>query len=314
MNEEPSMWIKQQALQLGFDLVGIAPARPVERQDYVRQWLASGQAGTMAWLNRNEPVLLEINRLLEGAQSLICVAASYHFPLETAPPDTARVARYALGDDYHEVFKKRLHILADAMREKWPTAQTRCGADAIPILEKPYAVAAGIGWLGKNTCVLHRQWGSWLLLGEIVTTLPLAFDTPQKDYCGRCTRCLDACPTGAITAPYQLDARKCISYLNIEFRGELHERQNRDLGPWLVGCDICQDVCPWNQNARQGTLTELRPRLGSGTLDPAAVLQWDETAYRRETRNSAIRRIKLPQLQAHARAVQKNITPMKAKG
>ena len=179
---------------------------------------------------------------LPGARSVICVAMNYHVPLEQAPADAGKIARYALGDDYHELIKPRLHQLADLIRQLAPDAQTKCGVDTAPIMEKELAASAGVGWLGKNTCIINEQIGSWLFLGEVITTLDLPFDEPAIDRCGTCRRCIDACPTGAITEPYKLDARKCISYLTIEHRGEIDRtiaRTNRRLAirlRYLSGC------------------------------------------------------------------------------
>ena len=169
---------------------------------------------------------------------------NYHVPLQPPPPGQGKIARYALGDDYHDQIKTRLHKLADFIRERAPEAQTRCGVDTAPIMEKELAARAGIGWIGKNTCVINEQIGSWLFLGEVITTLDLPADEPATDRCGSCTRCIDACPTAAITAPYQLDARRCISYLTIEHRGDIDSDLKSQISDWLYGCDICQDVCP----------------------------------------------------------------------
>jgi epoxyqueuosine reductase len=223
VKQQDALWIKEQALALGFTLAGIAPTAPSARADYIRAWIASGQAGTMQWLNRHLDAKCDVHAYMPEAKSVICVAANYHFPLpESAPAEpSAQIARYALGDDYHEIFKPRLHKLADLLRQRFPDAQTRCCVDSSPVLEREFAAAAGIGWIGKNTCILHPRIGSWLLLGEVLTSLDLPADQPSADHCGTCTRCIDACPTHAITGPYQMDPRKCISYLTIEHRGPL---------------------------------------------------------------------------------------------
>jgi epoxyqueuosine reductase len=222
---ETSAFIKKKAVELGFDLVGIAPAAPSARAEYIRNWIASGQAGTMQWLNRHLDAMLDVRSYFPAARSVICVAINYHAQLAEPPADvpSGKIARYALGDDYHEVMKPRLYAIADAIRQRWPEAQTKCAVDSSPVLEREFAATAGIGWIGKNTCILNARLGSWLVLGEVLTSLDLAYDEPAKDHCGTCTRCIDACPTGAITAPYQMDPRLCISYLNIEHRGPLDE-------------------------------------------------------------------------------------------
>ena len=300
--------VKRRAKELGFDLVGIADAQPSAYRDYLRNWLDDGQAGTMNYLASRFEERTDPGAYLPGARSVICVAINYHTPLEDVPEHErshhGRVARYALGDDYHEVIKARLHALADWLREVAPDAVTKTAVDTAPVMEKGLAARAGVGWQGKNTCTINENIGSWLLLGEIVTTLALPPDEPAVDRCGTCTRCLDACPTGAITAPYQLDARRCISYLTIEHReGEIDPALAPKVGDWLYGCDICQDVCPWNSKAPDATDPALAPRFRTGTLDLREVLTWTPDNYRLRLRRSAMKRVKLPVLQRNARVV-----------
>lgn len=303
--------IRQRARAAGFDLVGIAPADSSRYRDYLRQWLDDGQAGTMAYLANRFDERTNPSAYLPDAQSVICVAISYHVTLDELPQaDRAhhgKIARYALGDDYHDYLKAKLHALADWIRQTSPGAITRACVDTAPVMEKELAARAGVGWLGKNTCILNEAIGSWLLLGEIVTTLDLPHDQPASDRCGTCTRCIDACPTGAITDAYQLDARKCISYLTIEHKGEIDDTLAAQLGDWLFGCDICQDVCPWNKRAPEATLPELRPRFPTGTIDLLDVLQWTDDDYRRELKGSAIKRVKLPVLQRNAAIALRNV-------
>lgn len=303
--------IKRRATELGFDLVGIAGAGPAQYRDYLRTWLDDGQAGTMHYLAQRFDERTDPGAYVPGARSVIGVAVNYHTPLEPVPEDErpyhGRVARYALGDDYHELIKSRLHALADWLRQRAPDALTKCAVDTAPVMEKGLAARAGVGWQGKNTCTINEQIGSWLLLGEIITTVDLPADEPATDRCGTCTRCLDACPTGAITAPYQLDARRCISYLTIEHReGEIDPALAPKVGDWLYGCDICQDVCPWNSKAPDATDPALAPRFPTGTLDLRELLSWTVDDYRRELRHSAMKRVKLPVLQRNARVALRN--------
>ncbi|HEX2971663.1 MAG TPA: tRNA epoxyqueuosine(34) reductase QueG [Tepidisphaeraceae bacterium] len=302
--------IKSRARELGFDLVGVAPADPSRYRDYFRQWLEDGQAGTMEYLARRFDERTEPAKYLPDAKSVICVAINYHVKLaEVAREDRpyqGRVARYALGDDYHEALKDRLYVLADWIRAQQPAAQTRVAVDTAPVMEKELAARAGVGWMGKNTCVINQRMGSWLLLGEILTTLELPCDEPAVDRCGTCRRCLEACPTGAITAPYQLDARRCISYLTIEYRGEMPEGFGPKVGEWMYGCDICQEVCPWNRRAPDSADPAMKPRIPTGSLDLRQVLSWREEEYRTFLRGSAIKRVKLPVLQRNAGIVQAN--------
>ncbi len=303
--------LKRRAMELGFDLVGIADAHPSRYRDYLRNWLDDGQAGTMQYLAGRFDERTDPSVYLPGAHSVICVAMNYHAPLEPVPeeqrPYHGRVARYALGDDYHEMIKRRLHALADWLRERAPDALMKSAVDTAPVMEKGLAARAGIGWQGKNTCTINEGIGSWLLLGEIITTLELPPDEPATDRCGTCTRCLDACPTGAITAPYQLDARRCISYLTIEHRaGEIDPTLAPKIGDWLYGCDICQDVCPWNSKAPATTDPALAPRFPTGTLDLREVLSWTVEDYQSRLRRSAMKRVKLPVLQRNARVALRN--------
>jgi epoxyqueuosine reductase len=304
--------VKRRALDLGFDRVGVAPAGPSVYRDYFRRWLDDGRAGSMRYLHGRFDDRTDPSTYLPGARSVVCVAINYHVPLEPVPPDQARgrgrVARYALGDDYHELIKSRLHALADWLREEFPEARTRACVDTAPVMEKELAARAGVGWVGRNNCLINADAGSWLLLGEVITTLPLAPDAPATDHCGTCTRCLDACPTGAITAPYQLDARRCISYLTIEHRDEIEPELAQRIGDWLYGCDVCQDVCPHNRDAPAATDPALRPRFPTGTLNVEEVLNWSDDEYRTNLRGSAMKRVKLPVLRRNANIVAENLS------
>jgi epoxyqueuosine reductase len=295
--------IKQRARALGFDLVGIAGAAPSKYRDYFKNWLDDGQAGTMEYLKRRFDERTDPAAYMPGAKSVVCVAINYQVPLEKSGENAGRIARYALGDDYHEHIKTKLHALADSIRELAPEAQTRCGVDTAPIMEKELAARAGIGWLGKNACIISPSIGSWILLGEIITTLDLPPDEPAVDRCGSCRRCIDACPTQAITGEYRIDARKCISYLTIEHRGEIESSLQAQMGDWIFGCDVCQDVCPWNSKAPIATLAELQPRFPAGVIDVGEVQKWSDVEYREALRHSAMKRVKLPIIQRNARIV-----------
>ena len=302
--------VKARARALGFDLVGIADAGPSRFRQYFRDWLDEGQAGGMRYLEGRFDERTDPATYLPGAQSVVCVAINYHVPLEEVPesqrPHHGRIARYALGDDYHELIKSRLHALADWMRETVPEAQTRACVDTAPVMEKELAARSGIGWLGKNCCLINPKIGSWLLLGEIVTTIALPPDAEATDHCGTCTRCIDACPTQAIIAPYQLDARRCISYLTIEHRGPIAPEFHTAIGDWLYGCDICQDVCPFNRDPLVTSEQHLKPRFAGGTLNAAEVAGWSLDEFRQAFRHSAVKRLKLPQLQRNVQIVLNN--------
>ena len=278
--EEISEWIKKKALELGFSACGIARADNLQREAIgLRERLSKGYNGEMAYLaqyteKRNDPRVL-----LVGARSVISVLLNY-YPTENLPFDNNyRFARYALGRDYHEVIREKLDILIEDLRLKasppsppGPLFRTECSGrepgtfkarsfiDSAPVFEKPWAQRAGLGYPGKNSLLINPTLGSFVFIGEIITDLELEYDQPfEKDLCGRCTRCLDACPTGALVGPRELDARKCIAYLTIEYQGELPEPEKQKFGDWIFGCDICQEVCPWNGFARPSEIEAFRP-------------------------------------------------------
>ena len=297
--------IKSRAAELGFDLAGIAPAAPAAHREHFRRWLDEGLAGSMhPWLERRFEERTDPRVYLPGAQSIICVAANYFAPVPsttaTPPGQRGRIARYALGEDYHQVMMRRLHTLADWLRRQCPGARTRCAVDTAPVMEKEHAARAGIGWMGKNTCIINPRLGSWLVLGEIITTASLPPDQPLPDRCGTCTRCIDACPTHAIIAPYRLDARRCIAYLTIEHRGQIPDELRGAVPPWLFGCDVCQEVCPWNAHATPARDPAFTPRLPPEGLDIREVLRWTDDDRRAILRRSAMRRATLSMLKRNA--------------
>jgi epoxyqueuosine reductase len=265
-------WIVERARALGFDLCGVAPVAAEHLLELARlpEWLARGYAGEMQYLY--DPRRLDPGRGLDGAKAMIVVALNYHTP-EPRPSPAAddrtprgRISCYAWGDDYHEVLEKKLQALIAEMRAYLPEPfEARAYVDTGPVIERVAAKYAGLGWLGKNTCLIHPRLGSWLFLGVILTTLGLdpsvaPGEAPAADLCGTCTRCLDACPTEAFPEPYVLDARRCISYLTIELRGEIPEEFRPHVRDAVIGCDICQDVCPWNRKAPVAALGAFKPR------------------------------------------------------
>ena len=300
--------INQKALELGFDKVGIATAAPSQQAEHFKAWLAAGMQGDMAWLANRVEERADVIAYVPGAKSVICCAISYNVKLpDDARPTAGKIAKYALGEDYHKHLKKKLHALSDWLREREPGCETRACVDTAPVLEREWHARAGVGWQGKNTCTIDTKLGSFLLLGEIITTLDLPPDAPAVDRCGTCTRCIDACPTDAIT-PYRVDATRCISYWTIEHRGEIPPELSSKFGDWMFGCDICQDVCPWNRKAPVATHPDVlpKPQFAAGTLDAAEVADWSPEQYQDALRGTAIKRVKLPQLQRNARIVLEN--------
>jgi epoxyqueuosine reductase len=289
--------IEALAGKLGFGAVGIAPIDIESAGVELREWLARGWHGTMDYMARHGSKRWRPAELVPGTLSVISVRMDY-WPEGVADPllvlgdrERAYVSRYALGRDYHKLMRPRLEKLAQALVSEFGSFGYRAFVDSAPVLEKPLARAAGLGWIGKHTNLIHREAGSLFFLGELYTDLPLAPDAPVGDHCGSCTRCLTACPTGALPAPYRIDARRCISYLTIELDGAIPEALRPLLGNRIYGCDDCQLVCPWNRYARLAAEPDFRARHG---LDAASLIElfaWDEDEFLRRTEGSAIRRI-----------------------
>jgi epoxyqueuosine reductase len=243
--------IKHRAREIGFDVCGVAPADAFPELAYFRQWIDRGYAGTMGYLPRSAERRSDVRNVVPSARSVIVTGTLYNCgqPYSTERNDATRgeVARYAWSPDYHQVIGERMQALLAWMQEQHEQPfDARAYVDTGPVQEKVYAQYAGLGWIGKNTCVINPELGSWMLLGVIVCSLPLEPDAPGFDQCGSCTLCLEACPTGAFAAPYELDATKCVSYLTIEYRGSIPEAHRKAIGNHLFGCDVCQEVCPWN--------------------------------------------------------------------
>ena len=259
--------IKRKAGELGFDACGIAPAAAHPELSFLEQWIERGYAGDLAYLSRTADRRADVRRVMPSARTVIVTATVYNtdrpYSTESADRGRAHVARYAWGDDYHEVVGKRLDELLAWMHKRWPEPFEACRyVDTGPVQERVYAQYAGLGWIGKNTCLINPEIGSWIFLGEIITTLDLEPDTQGLEQCGSCTRCLDACPTGALVEPGVLDSARCLSYLTIEHRGDVPEEYHGAIGTHVYGCDICQEVCPYNQPAPTSDATPWQPRPG----------------------------------------------------
>lgn len=306
--------IKSQAKLLGFDLCGIAPAADLAELAFFEEWLARGYAGEMAYLHRSAERRADVRRLVPSARSVIVTGTVYNTdrPYSTECPDPGRatIARYAWGDDYHDVIGARLDKLVDWMRETCREPfEARAYVDTGPVQERVYAQHAGIGWIGKNTCVINGQLGSWLFLGEIICTLPLDVDGPAFDQCGACTLCLEACPTRAIVAPGVLDSTRCLSYLTIERRGPVPEEFAAAIGSHVYGCDICQEVCPWNQTAAKSTDAAWRPREAWDNAMLTTLDALSDEDLRAALRGSAMQRTKVAGLRRNLAVSLKNAAP-----
>jgi epoxyqueuosine reductase len=290
---ELNLRIKALASSLGFQRCGIAEARSVRRADYVRVWLNSGRAGTMTYLQRNVELRLDPRQLLPGANSVIVTAMVYRQePCATEQPASTgpfgRVAMYAWGEDYHTVIRERLHEMVAALRREISVPfEARVCVDTAPVLERAWAEEAGVGWIGKNTLVMHEDLGSYLFLGSIVTTLDASPDPQAENRCGTCTACLEACPTSALPVPYQMDAARCISYLTIEHRGPIDPELAEKQGVWIFGCDLCQEVCPFNRHSPLTQEPRFSIRAPGPRIPVEEVLSWTGPEHRRVTRGSA---------------------------
>ncbi len=284
--------LKAEARRLGFDLAGAAPAVVPPGLGHFRRWLEEGFAGRMEYLAARAGAYGHPRHVLDGVRSLLMLAVGYRTSEPAAAgPGQGRVARYAWGTDYHGLVRERLHVLADYHRRLTPGAGVRGVVDTAPLLERDFARLAGLGWIGKNTMLIHRERGSWLFLAALLTSEELAYDTPfTADHCGSCRACLDACPTGALVAPYRLDARRCISYLTIELREPVPRALQGATGEWLFGCDVCQEVCPWNRRAPATWEPAFAPEADLDPADAAELLALDEAAFRRRFRHSPLGR------------------------
>jgi epoxyqueuosine reductase len=300
--------LKSWALEAGFDRAGVAQLGAVEHGEALVRWLDRGDQAGMGYLGRRLETRLDPSQIFPGARSALCVALQYH-PLyledgerqpEPAGDLWRRVARYARGKDYHDVMGERLRTLEERVRAAFPGCETRRYVDTGPVLERELAARAGIGAVGKNTMLLHPEGGSWFLLGELFLGLDLAPDQPLADLCGSCTRCLDACPTGALAEPYRLDSNRCISYWTIEHRGPLPPAARRMVGGWVFGCDVCQEVCPWNAGAAGSFHPEMELPAGRGELTLARLLRLPREEYVERFRGSPMKRAKLEGLQRNA--------------
>ena len=302
--------IKKYALSLGFDLVGITTAEPFERDEQAAsQRVRDGLMDGLPWYNMERVQRMNRPRvLLDGARSVISLAVSYNTGSDgndnasqlgnTEAPLTGKFARYARGDDYHDVIKKRLRQFVDGLPDLLgQPASTRVFVDDGPMNDRAAAERAGVGWFGKNTNILTPSHGSWVFLAQVITDVALEPDTPLKKTCGNCVRCIDDCPTGAIVSPYVLDNRKCISYLTIELRGTIPRELRPLMGDWVFGCDICQDVCPVNRKAAAGSEAAFQKRHDFDAPELLPLLEIDDEEFRARFRKSAIKRTKRVGLQ-----------------
>ena len=288
--------IKAWGLALGFQQLGISDIHLDAAEHRLTEWLDAGFHGEMDYMFRHGQKRSRPDDLVAGTIRVISARMDYLPDEETAPTDLldrgsqAYIARYALGRDYHKVLRTRLQKLADQIEAKVGSFGYRVFVDSAPVLEKPLAQKAGLGWIGKHTNLINKEAGSWFMLGEIYTDIPLPVDIAAHDHCGSCRACIDVCPTGAIVAPYQLDARRCISYLTIELKGTIPVEFRSAIGNRIFGCDDCQLFCPWNKFASHSSEADFAPRHGLDSADLVSLFAWDEADWDKNMQGSAIRR------------------------
>ena len=289
--------VKSQALAQGFDLCGIAPATDLPELPYLSTWLQKGYAAEMAYLQRSAQRRADVREVLPSARSVVVLGTIYNVPrpysTESADPRQAAIARYAWGDDYHDVIGQRMNAFLEWLRSKaGPGFEGRAYVDTGPVQERVYARHAGLGWIGKNTCVINPELGSWLFLSEIICNLPLTPDVPVFDQCGTCNLCLEACPTGALVEPYVLDSNRCLSYLTIELKGAVPEALRSGIGAHAYGCDVCQEVCPWNLAPSTATSEDSAwlPRPGLQGVPLLELWRRSDTDLRALLKGSAMKR------------------------
>jgi epoxyqueuosine reductase len=286
--------IKSKAIELGFQKVGIAKVDVLENEGgHLKEWLSSGYHASMQWMKKNHEKRIDPCNIVSNAQSVISVALNYYTPQKHDPKeDEGKISRYAWGDDYHIHVTKRIQTLFECIKSIEPNFGGRYYVDTGPVMEKVWAARAGLGWQGKHSNLITKEFGSWVFLGEIITDLNLEYDSPIEDCCGTCTACIDACPTDAIREPYVVDSNRCISYLTIEHRGEIAESLGKKFDKWIYGCDICQDVCPWNRFQRETELQEYQPRKWNVNPKLDELENISQQEFSQRFKNSPIKRTK----------------------
>jgi epoxyqueuosine reductase len=299
--------IKARALDLGFHKVGVARAEPLaEEGARLAEWLRRGHHAGMLWMERAPEQRADPRLVFPGARSVVVCLLNYYTPHEHAEDAGAgKLSRYAWGDDYHDVVGGRLKSLLDWIKREWPGADGKVCCDIQPFMDKPWATRAGLGWIGKHSNLITRELGSWVFIGSLLLDIDLEPERGRvEDHCGTCTLCLEACPTGAIREPYVVDSGRCISHATIELRApELPAEVARDLDGWLYGCDVCQDVCPWNRFEQPTDEPRFEPRAGETSINLSKISELTPDTYAARFRRTAVKRAKLSGLQRNARAL-----------
>ncbi len=303
--ESDTRFVKRLATEKGFELVGVAEANPLDDEvEHLREWLSRGYQASMRWMESNVDKRADPGLVLDGARSVISLGKNYYTPFQHEA-FSAKISRYAWGDDYHLVLGKILKEYVAELSSKFPANKFIWYSDTGPVMDKAWARRAGIGWIGKHTNVINREIGSWIFLAEVITDLDFVYDLPETDHCGSCRACIDACPTDAIVEPYVVDANRCISFLTIENRDEtIPAGLIPKLDNWLFGCDICQDVCPWNRKfATTSDEQSFLPREENLNLKPRDIHLMNRDEFAERFRRSPVRRAKYEGLQRNAAAL-----------
>lgn len=298
--------LKSKALSLGFDFVGISKVEPLhEEAKYLERWLNSQHHGDMSWMENYFDKRVNPKLLMPGSKSIISVALNY-FPEKEQVSNTYFISKYAYGKDYHKVIKKKLFKLIEWMEQKIGEINARAFVDSAPVMDKAWAKRSGLGWIGKNTNLINKNAGSFFLLGEIICDVVFDYDGSVKDYCGTCTKCIDACPTDALIAPYEIDGSKCISYLTIELKNNIPEEFTNKLNDWVFGCDICQDVCPWNRFKSPSLIQEFLPHPNLLEFNKDDWDKLNEDTFNEIFKGSAVKRTKYKGLMRNIEFVKKS--------
>lgn len=291
--KDRTQWLKSEAQQLGFSFVGISKAVSLDDEArYLEKWLAEGRQGAMQYMENHFDKRIDPRKLVDGARSVISLMYNYYTDATPVDPGAPKLSSYAYGTDYHEVIKKKLRQLMVGLKEKTGDYQGRCFVDSAPVMERDWAKRSGLGWMGKNTLLIHPRAGSFFFLAEIILDLDFEYDGPIKDYCGTCTRCIDACPTDALSREgYRIDASRCISYFTIEYReAEIPSTLKGKFEQWMFGCDICQDVCPWNRFSTRHSEPAFEPHPDLLQMRTSDWEELTEEVFGKLFRKSAVKR------------------------
>ena len=293
MRENPTRFLKREAKSLGFLSCGISKAVFLEEEaTKLENWLNDGKHGEMKYMENHFDMRLDPSKLVPGAKSVISLSYNYFNDNLQNDKDAPKISKYAYGNDYHVVIRKKLKILFKELKKKIGDINGRVFVDSAPVMEKPWAAKSGLGWIGKNTNLISQKIGSYYFLAEIIVDLEFEYDTPATDHCGSCTACIDSCPTGALDIPYQIDASKCISYLTIELRDEIPSDFNEKMDNWAFGCDVCQDVCPWNRFSRKHNEPLFNPNQEIMEMEKKDWEELTEETFEIIFKNSAVKRTK----------------------